>query len=101
MTADDSHAAAARAARESYGRLVALLAASTRDIALAEDALSDAFERALRTWPTNGVPDNPEGWLMTVARNRSRDLLASAAVRTAAPMEVDIAATLDDPGSGA
>jgi RNA polymerase sigma-70 factor, ECF subfamily len=101
MTANDSHAAAARAARESYGRLVALLAASTRDIALAEDALSDAFERALRTWPTNGVPDNPEGWLMTVARNRSRDFLASAAVRTAAPMEVDIAATLDDPGSGA
>jgi predicted RNA polymerase sigma factor len=80
---------------------VALLAASTRDIALAEDALSDAFERALRTWPTNGVPENPQGWLMTVARNRTRDLLASAAVRTAAPLDVDIAATLADPGSGA
>jgi predicted RNA polymerase sigma factor len=101
MTADDSHAAAARAARESYGRLVALLAASTRDIALAEDALSDAFERALRTWPTNGVPENPQGWLMTVARNRTRDLLASAAVRTSAPLEVDIAATMADPGSSA
>ena len=101
MTANDSHAAAARAARESYGRLVALLAASTRDIALAEDALSDAFERALRTWPTNGVPENPQGWLMTVARNRTRDLLASAAVRTAAPLDVDIAATLADPGSSA
>jgi predicted RNA polymerase sigma factor len=83
------------------GRLVALLAASTRDIALAEDALADAFERALRTWPTNGVPENPQGWLMTVARNRTRDLLASAAVRRAAPLEVDIAATLADPGSGA
>jgi RNA polymerase sigma-70 factor (ECF subfamily) len=101
VTANDSHAAAARAARESYGRLVALLAASTRDIALAEDALADAFERALRTWPTNGVPENPQGWLMTVARNRTRDLLASAAVRTAAPLDVDIAATLADPGSGA
>ena len=99
MTANDSHAAAARAARESYGRLVALLAASTRDIALAEDALADAFERALRTWPANGVPENPQGWLMTVARNRTRDLLASAAVRRAAPLEVDIAATLADPGS--
>jgi len=48
--------AAERAARESYGRLVALLASSTRDIALAEDALADAFERALRTWPTTGSP---------------------------------------------
>src|SRR5579863_1884884 len=101
MTTNDSHAAAARAARESYGRLVAVLAASTRDIALAEDALSDAFERALRTWPTNGVPENPQGWLMTVARNRTRDLLASAAVRSAAPLDVDIAATLADPGSSA
>ena len=36
-----------RAARSSYGRLVAVLAASTRDVALAEDALADAFERAL------------------------------------------------------
>jgi RNA polymerase sigma-70 factor (ECF subfamily) len=76
---------------------VAILAASTRDIALAEDALADAFERALRTWPTTGVPDNPPGWLVTVARNRIRDLLASAAVRTAAPLDDDIAATLADP----
>ena len=90
-------AVAARVARESYGRLVALLAASTRDIALAEDGLADAFERALRTWPTNGVPDNPQGWLMTVARNRIRDLLASAAVRTATPLDDDVAATIEDP----
>jgi len=101
VTASDSHAAAARAARESYGRLLALLAASTRDIALAEDALADAFERALRTWPTKGVPENPQGWLMTVARNRIRDLLASSAVRTAAPLDVDGVAKLAEPGSGA
>ncbi len=88
---------AERAARESYGRLLALLAASTRDIALAEDALADAFERALRTWPTTGVPGNPAGWLMTVARNRIRDLLASAAVRRAEPLGDDIAATLAEP----
>lgn len=47
-TADESRAAAERAARDSYGRLVALLAAPTRDLALAEDALADAFEQALR-----------------------------------------------------
>ncbi len=87
MTTQDSHGAAERAARESYGRLVALLAASTRDVALAEDALADAFERALRTWPRNGVPENPQGWLVTVARNRIRDVVASTAVRTAAPLE--------------
>ena len=97
VTDREAGAVAARAAWESYGRLVALLAASTRDIALAEAALADAFERALRTWPTTGVPDNPQGWLMTVARNRIRDLLGSAAVRTAAPLDDDVAATLIDP----
>jgi RNA polymerase sigma-70 factor (ECF subfamily) len=90
----DAGAVAERVARASYGRLVALLAAWTRDIALAEDALADAFERALRSWPASGVPENPEGWLVTVARNRIRDLLASALVRTAAPLDDDVAATL-------
>lgn len=79
-------AVAERVARSSYGRLVAVLAASTRDIALAEDALADAFERALRVWSATGIPRNPEGWLVTVARNRVRDRLGSAAVRTAAPL---------------
>jgi RNA polymerase sigma-70 factor (ECF subfamily) len=80
-------AAAERAARLSYGKLVAALAASTRDIALAEDALADAFERALRTWPERGVPDNPTGWLMTVARNRIRDLVVSPGARLSMPFE--------------
>ena len=74
-------------ARASYGRLLAVLAAPTGDIPAAEDALADAFERALTTWPVNGVPDNPEGWLLTVARNRLRDLWKSAAVRRAAPLD--------------
>ena len=65
--------AAERAARTSYGRLVALLAARSGDLALAEDALSAAFEQALVTWPADGVPRNPDGWLLTVARNRQRD----------------------------
>jgi predicted RNA polymerase sigma factor len=92
MTADggagavEVRAAAERAARTSYGRLVALLAASSGDIALAEDALADAFERALTSWPASGIPDNPEGWLLTVARNRLRDLFRSAAHRTSVPL---------------
>ena len=101
--AGEAHAVAVaeRVARDSYGRLVALLAASTRDIALAEDALADAFERALRTWPTGGVPDNPEGWLVTVSRNRVRDVLGSAAVRTTAPPAGDVAGTPEDPDPAA
>jgi RNA polymerase sigma-70 factor (ECF subfamily) len=74
-------------ARDAYGRLVALLAAPTRDIAAAEDALGDAFERALRVWPESGVPDSPEAWLLTVARNRQRDWLGSAAHRLSVPLD--------------
>lgn len=95
MNPADARAATERAARASYGRLVALLAAPTGDLALAEDALSAAFEQALVTWPDAGVPDNPEGWLLTVARNRQRDAWKSAAHRTAAQLEDDSAA--DDP----
>src|SRR5690242_15048064 len=76
------------AARDSYGRLLALLSASTGDLAAAEDALADAFERALRTWPAQGVPDNPDGWLLTVARNRLRDLWKSAGSRRTRGLDV-------------
>lgn len=82
-----ARAAAVRAARASYGRLVAVLAASAGDLAAAEDALADAFERALRTWPDSGVPDSPEGWLLTVARNRLKDGWKSAAQRTSRPLD--------------
>jgi RNA polymerase sigma-70 factor (ECF subfamily) len=57
-------------ARRSYGKLVALLAARTRDVAGAEDALAEAFASALVDWPAHGVPQNPEGWLLTVARRK-------------------------------
>jgi RNA polymerase sigma-70 factor, ECF subfamily len=82
-----AHTAAERVARTSYGRLLARLAASTGDIALAEDALSAALEEALCRWPDDGVPDNPEGWILTVARNRQRDTWKSAARRTGRPLE--------------
>lgn len=60
--------AADLAARESFGRLVAMLAARSGDIAAAEDALADAFASALRVWPKTGVPARPEAWLMVAAR---------------------------------
>lgn len=78
----DAQVRAETAARTSYGRLLALLAARTHDLASAEDALADAFERALTRWPVDGVPDDPDAWLLTVARNRQRDRWRSAAERT-------------------
>jgi predicted RNA polymerase sigma factor len=60
-------------ARRSYGKLVAFLAARTRDVAGAEDALSEAFASALADWPVHGCPANPEAWLLTVARRKLID----------------------------
>lgn len=91
--------------RDSYGRLLAVLAAPASDIAAAEDALADALERALARWPVDGVPASPEGWVVTVARNRLRDVWKSAAHRmtnvvdeigdTANPLEIDMPAIPD------
>lgn len=64
---------AERVARESYGKLVAYLAARDRDLAAAQDALSEAFASALETWPKSGTPANPEGWLYVAARRRLAD----------------------------
>ena len=61
-------------ARRSYGKLVAFLVARTRDVAGAEDALSEAFASALADWPLKGCPSNPEAWLLTVARRRMIDV---------------------------
>lgn len=65
-----AHSTAEAVARRSYGKLVAFLASRTRDVAAAEDALSEAFAAALADWPVKGVPANPEAWLMTVARRK-------------------------------
>ena len=66
-----ARAAAEAAARDSYGKLVAFLSARTRNVAAAEDALSDAFAAALTDWPVKGVPDRPEAWLLAVARRKA------------------------------
>jgi RNA polymerase sigma-70 factor (ECF subfamily) len=59
--------------RASYGRLLAILASRTGDILAAEDALSDAFATALIKWRQE-MPNTPEAWLLTVARNRLTDV---------------------------
>src|SRR5256884_181240 len=64
-----------RVARESYGRLVAYLSVHTHDVASAEDALSEALVSALKAWPRDGLPQNPEAWLLTTARHSLIDVI--------------------------
>jgi RNA polymerase sigma-70 factor (ECF subfamily) len=72
-TDEQARRSAEAVTRRSYGKLVAFLAARTRDVAGAEDALSDAFAAALADWPCRGIPDNPEAWLLAVARRKAID----------------------------
>jgi RNA polymerase sigma-70 factor, ECF subfamily len=101
-TAQDAqaHSTAEAAARNSRARLLAFLAARSGDVAAAEDALSDAFAAALESWPKQGCPQNPDAWLLTVAR---RKLIDAARRRQAddGPDELDnLAASLDEAASG-
>lgn len=91
---EQAHRAAENAARNSYGKLLALLAARTRDVAGAEDALADAFAAALQTWSVNGVPQNPDAWLLTAARHRQTDAFRRKQTHTA--HEEDIQRMVDE-----
>src|SRR5258706_12707678 len=64
---ESAHAIAEAAARRSYGKLVAFLAARTRDVAGAQDAFSEAFAAALEDWPAHGPPHPPLAWLLAGA----------------------------------
>ena len=102
--ATQAHRTADAVARRSYGKLVAFLAAAMRDVAAAEDALSDAFAAALVDWPLNGCPANPEAWLLTVARRKGIDGIrrrrsgeaASAQLQVLAELDQAVSATTDD-----
>ena len=78
--------------RREWGSAVAALARWSGDLTVAEDAVQEACAEALRTWPRDGIPDNPGGWLVTVARNRARDRLRRESVRPGK----ELAAVLDD-----
>ena len=67
------HRTIEQVARESYGRLIAYLSVHTHDLAAAEDALSEALLKSLTAWPRDGVPQNPEAWLLTTARHSGID----------------------------
>ncbi len=74
------HAALDELHRAEWARLLALLVARTRRLDLAEDALGEAFARAAATWPTNGTPDNPAGWLHTTAHRQILGRLRAEAI---------------------
>ncbi len=96
MTDSVTHAVVAAVASNSYGRLVAYLAARSGDIASAEDALSEALSAALRRWPLDGVPEKPEAWLLRAARNRLIDAARHAAVRKNAQPLLQLAAEAEE-----
>ena len=64
-----------RAVGEAHGQAVATLTRIFGDLTLAEDAVQDAFVAAVASWPNDGVPDNPAGWIVTTARNRAVDVV--------------------------
>ena len=92
----DVHSAATRAVREHYSRVLAMLAAQFRDVAAAEDALSDSLLAALRQWPVSGVPDNPAAWLLTVARRRMIDMRRRQSARDVALEQIAQGAIPDE-----
>lgn len=83
-----AHRTVERVARESYGRLVAYLSVQTRDLAGAEDALSEALLKALTAWLRDGVPENPEAWLLTTARRSLIDFFRHQQVTAASEPEL-------------
>lgn len=66
--------------RAAHGRVFGRLVASLRDFDLVEDALQDAWLRALEHWPTRGIPERPAAWITTVARNAALSVLRRQAV---------------------
>src|SRR5436305_14185457 len=78
--------------RREWGPAVAALARWSGDLGVAEDAVQEAFTEALRAWPRDGLPDNPGGWIVTVARNRALDRLRRESVRPGK----ELAAVVDD-----
>ncbi|WP_433356140.1 RNA polymerase sigma factor [Microtetraspora malaysiensis] len=89
--------AVAAANTDAYARIVAALIRITGDWTLAEDCAQEALTLALQRWPQEGVPGNPGGWLMTVARNRAIDVLRRASVERSKLAELAVLA-LADPG---
>ena len=93
-------AAVTSAFRTEWGRVVATLIRMTGDWDLAEECAQDAFTQALRSWPRDGIPRQPGGWLTTVARNRALDRLRRGTVEAARLREAALLSLTDSNGAG-
>ena len=91
----------ARVFREEYGRTVAVLLRTFRDINLVEEAVQDAFAAALERWPETGVPASPAGWIITTARNRAIDRLRREASRDERHAQAALMLAADEPEESA
>jgi len=80
MTEEGVHKAAELAARQSYGRLLSLVTARTRDVPAAENA----------AWPKSGIPDSPEAWLLTTAHRVAGHDARRSATRANAAGSIEI-----------
>ncbi len=87
----DAQRATEQVARQSYGKLIAFLAARSHDVPAAEDALSEAIAAALRTWPERGIPDNPEAWLLVAARRNLIRGMRHETVKAAGRVRIEMA----------
>ena len=68
-----------RCVREEWGRILASLVKRLGDFQLAEDCLQDAVLAAVKTWPVDGLPKSPAGWLISVARRKAIDRMRRSA----------------------
>ena len=86
-----------RVFREEHGRAVAVLVRVFGDIDVAEEAVQDAFTKAVERWPSTGMPPRPAGWIITTARNRAIDRLRREASREDRHARVDLENAADQP----
>jgi len=97
----DAARAVADAHRREWAAVLAATVRVTRDLDLAEEAVQDAYERALRTWPREGVPARPGAWLVTVAKRAALNLLRRRRTLEAKlPLLVERAGEEEDDGDG-
>jgi len=89
-----------RVFREEYGRAVSVLVRVFGDIDIAEDAVQDAFARAVARWPVDGLPPSPAGWIITTARNRAIDRLRREASRSDRHAQAALLHAGQEPGTG-
>jgi RNA polymerase sigma-70 factor (ECF subfamily) len=86
--------------REEYGRAVSVLVRVFGDIDIAEDAVQDAFARAVARWPGDGLPPSPAGWIITTARNQAIDRLRREASRSGRHAQAALLHAGQEPGTG-